>query len=70
MLPSNGTRVFENLFTVKSWCWSGNHIKAALLGNGHMDAKRPLVLLLAFCVEMLHYYFVFKHHRKEQEMRQ
>ncbi len=35
-----------------------------------MDAKRFLVLLLAFYVKMLHYYFVFKHHAGEQETRQ
>ncbi len=46
-----------------------NCIRAVLLGNGNMDAKRWLVLLLAFYVKMPHYHFVFKHHMEEQEMR-
>ncbi len=50
------------LVCLKAWRSSGNHIRTALLGNGYMDAKRSLVLLLAFCVEMLHYYIVLTPH--------
>ncbi len=59
-----------NLCTGKAWLFSANRIRTALLGDGKMDAKRSLVLLLAFCVEMLNYYCVFKRHKEEQEMRQ
>ncbi len=32
-----------------------------------MDAKRLLVLLLAFYVEILHHYFVFKRNMEERD---
>ncbi len=65
MLVLSFSRVV-NLGTGKAWRSSGNHIRTVLLENGKMDAKRSLVLLLAFYVEMLHYYFVFKRHAETQ----
>ncbi len=58
-----------NSCTFKAQPSSGNRIRTALLGNGNVDAKRLFVLRLAFRVEMLHYYFVFKRHAEEREMR-
>ncbi len=56
-------------YTGKAWHPSGNHIRTALLGNSNMDSKRSLILLLAFCVEILHFYFVRKSLVEEQETR-
>ncbi len=55
MLPSYGTRevvTCVNLCTGKARGSRGNHIRTVCLGNNNMDAKRSLVLLLAF-----YYYF-------------
>ncbi len=48
---------------------SGNRIRTVLLGNSNMDAKRLLILLMAFCVEILNFYFVLKSLVEEQETR-
>ncbi len=42
-------------------------IRTVLLGNSSMDAKRLLVLLLTFSVEILHHYFVSERHTEEPE---
>ncbi len=47
----NSLRHVVSSCTGKAQRSSGNHVRAALLGNGNMDTKRSLVLLLAFYVE-------------------
>ncbi len=54
----------------RAWHSSGNRMRPALLGNSNIDAKRSLFLLLAFYVEMFHYYFELKCQAEEQETRQ